>query len=158
VRKSSPISSTIRGGTKNPDRPLGGKIRRGQGSVIGEGTPIEEGKQDRNYSHINPFNQGKATEKKGKCRPEQVTFAEGYESGRRARLLVTMKSLVGRRIWLGVSILTMIHFLTIDSQYELHENSENYGAPTHFSLIFSWYSLGFFKVKQKMGDVGKGCV
>ena len=47
----------------------------------------------------------------------------------------------------GRLLLTIIHFLTIDSQYELHENSENYGADGDFSLIFSLYSLDFFKVK-----------
>ncbi len=51
---------------------------------------------------------------------------------------------------------TMIHFLTTDSQYELHENSENSGAPGDFLPFFTLYSLVFFKVKQKMGGVGKG--
>jgi hypothetical protein len=50
---------------------------------------------------------------------------------------------------------SMIHFLLRFRQDELQGNSVNSGEFILFSLDFTWCSLAFFNVKEKMRDVGK---
>lgn len=51
----------------------------------------------------------------------------------------------------------MIHFFMKRRQYELSENSTNSPLRSAFPPIFSWYSLDFVNVKQKMGGLAKPC-